>query len=281
MQICGTCQLKFNRVGAHSNQREIGYAATCTTNGKTNGDKCTECKYSTSKSTPKTGHTLTYVPAKSVSCGVDGAKEHYYCASCRTYFSDAAGKTQISESSVIIRHNHNIVNEPAISATCTKDGSTAGTYCHTCKKYILKPTVIPAKGHDYPTKWTVKTSPNCQYEGVKVKVCNRCGDTQTMTMAKTAHTDSDENMNCDFCGKKLTDADEVKPEGPDYPNYDDPDDPDNPDNPDNGDDNGTSSKNCSCNCHAKGIKKFFFKIGLFFQRIFRANRECKCGISHY
>ena len=25
----------------------------------------------------------------------------------------------------------------------------------------------------------------------------------------------------------------------------------------------------------------FFKIGLFFQRIFRANKECKCGIAHY
>ncbi|MBQ1996500.1 MAG: hypothetical protein II237_09940 [Clostridia bacterium] len=39
--------------------------------------------------------------------------------------------------------------------------------------------------------------------------------------------------------------------------------------------------NCSCNCHAGGIKKFFFKFLLFFQKIFRTNKECKCGIKHY
>ena len=41
------------------------------------------------------------------------------------------------------------------------------------------------------------------------------------------------------------------------------------------------SKNCSCNCHKGGIKGFFFKFLLFLQKIFRTNRECKCGISHY
>ncbi len=39
--------------------------------------------------------------------------------------------------------------------------------------------------------------------------------------------------------------------------------------------------NCSCNCHAGGIKGFFFKFILFFQKIFRTNKVCKCGINHY
>lgn len=274
MQICGTCKLKFNRVGEHSNQREIGVSPTCTTNGKTTGEKCTECRYSTSKSIPKTGHSLTYVPGKAVECGVDGTKAHYYCSGCRGYFSDAEGKNAIAESSVIIKHNHNIENKSAISATCTKTGLTAGIYCHTCKKHILKQETIPAKGHDYPDNWTVKTYPTCEHEGTKIKACKRCGTTQTMSIEKTAHTDGDENKKCDFCGKQLTPFDEVKPEGPNYP--------DNPDNGDDGDNSDTPSKKCSCNCHAKGIKNFFFKIGLFFQRIFRANKYCKgCGVAHY
>lgn len=41
------------------------------------------------------------------------------------------------------------------------------------------------------------------------------------------------------------------------------------------------TEGCSCNCHAGGIKKFFFKFLLFFQKIFRTNKECKCGIKHY
>ena len=48
--------------------------------------------------------------------------------------------------------------------------------------------------------------------------------------------------------------------------------PSQPDNP---------SANCPCNCHKKGIANFFFKIILFFQRIFKQNKQCKCGIAHY
>lgn len=41
------------------------------------------------------------------------------------------------------------------------------------------------------------------------------------------------------------------------------------------------TENCSCNCHKNGIAKFFFKLILFFQKIFRTNKECKCGMPHY
>ncbi len=41
------------------------------------------------------------------------------------------------------------------------------------------------------------------------------------------------------------------------------------------------SSNCTCACHKKGIVKFFFKIGLFFQKIFKKNKVCKCGAWHY
>ena len=56
--------------------------------------------------------------------------------------------------------------------------------------------------------------------------------------------------------------------------------PEKPDNP-GGDSQGNQSANCSCGCHKKGIVKFFFKIGLFFQKIFKKNQVCKCGIYHY
>ncbi len=41
------------------------------------------------------------------------------------------------------------------------------------------------------------------------------------------------------------------------------------------------SQNCSCACHKKGIVKFFFKIKLFFQKLFKKNKLCKCGVNHY
>lgn len=41
------------------------------------------------------------------------------------------------------------------------------------------------------------------------------------------------------------------------------------------------SNNCSCICHKTGILNFFFRILLFFQRIFGLNQICSCGVKHY
>lgn len=40
--------------------------------------------------------------------------------------------------------------------------------------------------------------------------------------------------------------------------------------------------NCNCGCHKSGIAKFFFKIMLFFAKIFKNNKVCSCGmVEHY
>ena len=41
-----------------------------------------------------------------------------------------------------------------------------------------------------------------------------------------------------------------------------------------------SPDDCSCNCHAGGIKAFFFKIINFFQKLFGQNKVCACGAKH-
>ncbi len=41
------------------------------------------------------------------------------------------------------------------------------------------------------------------------------------------------------------------------------------------------TEGCSCNCHKGGIMGFFFKLILFFQKLFKSNQVCKCGIAHY
>ncbi|MBQ8016410.1 MAG: hypothetical protein IJ264_09540, partial [Clostridia bacterium] len=37
---------------------------------------------------------------------------------------------------------------------------------------------------------------------------------------------------------------------------------------------------CDCKCHQGGIAGFFFKIVLFFQKLFGNNLECFCGKNH-
>ncbi|MBR2867595.1 MAG: hypothetical protein IKB88_00845 [Clostridia bacterium] len=40
------------------------------------------------------------------------------------------------------------------------------------------------------------------------------------------------------------------------------------------------AENCGCNCHKGGIAGFFFKIVLFFQKLFGQNKVCACGMNH-
>lgn len=41
------------------------------------------------------------------------------------------------------------------------------------------------------------------------------------------------------------------------------------------------TENCSCNCHKSGFMGFIWKIINFFQKLFRINPTCVCGIAHY
>lgn len=38
---------------------------------------------------------------------------------------------------------------------------------------------------------------------------------------------------------------------------------------------------CDCDCHKTGIVKFFWDIKIFFQKLFRLNSVCSCGVAHY
>lgn len=98
-------------------------------------------------------------------------------------------------------------------------------------------------------EWTVTTSATCTSDGKETRTCSICEESETRTIAKTGHTDSNNDGKCDRCGAAI--------EG-----Y----------NP---------SANCTCNCHKTGIAHFFFKIILFFQKLFKQNKLCKCGIAHY
>ena len=39
-------------------------------------------------------------------------------------------------------------------------------------------------------------------------------------------------------------------------------------------------KDCECKCHQGGIAGFFYKIVLFFQKLFGQNKVCACGMNH-
>ena len=41
------------------------------------------------------------------------------------------------------------------------------------------------------------------------------------------------------------------------------------------------SVECDHDCHKGGITGVFWKISNFFNKLFRSNKYCKCGVAHY
>ncbi|MBQ4348732.1 MAG: Ig-like domain-containing protein [Clostridia bacterium] len=137
-----------------------------------------------------------------------------------------------------------------ISPTCTQNGYTL----YTCACGDNYTETISATGHNFINGWSTLLAPTCKERGVKIKVCDTCHYIESEELPKIMHTDADGDFECDMCSMKLVSV------GPDIPS-----DP---------------SENCDCNCHAGGIKAFFFRLVNFFQKLFGKNKVCECGVAH-
>lgn len=81
----------------------------------------------------------------------------------------------------------------------------------------------------------------CTENGTTTYTCS-CGDSYNETIEATGH---------DFDGSKCKNCD-----------YD-------------------KADTCGCNCHKGGFMGFIWKIINFFQKLFKSNQLCKCGVKHY
>ena len=95
------------------------------------------------------------------------------------------------------------------------------------------------------------TLPSCEKAGyTEVVYCINCGYRDGgYEIPAIGHVDTDEDGVCELCNSY---------------NYTEDDD------------------YCSCMCHSKsGFTKFFFKIAVFFWKLFKINYSCACGNIHY
>jgi hypothetical protein len=143
-------------------------------------------------------------------------------------------------------HNYNSV---VTAPTCTEQGYT--TYICKCgDSYIAD--YVDALGHNPATAVEENhVAPTCTENGSKdvVVYCSVCEEEinrETVTIDATGHADNDGDGYCDACDELL--------------------DP---------------TVECECNCHNDGISGFFWKIKIFFSKLFRTNKMCECGVVHY
>lgn len=113
--------------------------------------------------------------------------------------------------------------------------------------------IEPPHEHSYTS--TVTKNPTCTEAGVKTFTCS-CSDSYTESIPALGHKDANGDYKCDNgCGYEY---EKPAPEQPEDP-----------------------SKDCSCNCHKGGFMGFIWKIINFFQKLFKSNQLCKCGVKHY
>ena len=137
-------------------------------------------------------------------------------------------------------------------ATCTKNGSKVTTKtCTVCGNTVTDTETIKATGHDESRMNGVAAT--CTAAGSTDYIyCYRCDTVlqESTVIPARGCIDSDRNGFCDSCYSKVEVV--IEP------------------------------SECSCMCHSQsGITKIFYKIALFFWKLFKTNKTCCNGTVHY
>ncbi len=170
-------------------------AATCTENGNTAYYTCSDCgkwfsdAAGTAEITDKNSvillaaHKLTAVEAKQPTCTTAGNTAHHKCSVCGKLFSDAEGKTVITEADTVIPAAHNPTKIEAKLATCTEAGNTAHYKCTVCGKLFkdangaeeidANSVIIPMAAHKLEA--VSAKDPTCTVDGnIAYQTCTVC-----------------------------------------------------------------------------------------------------------
>ena len=191
----------------HTEVVEEGYAATCTTAGKTDKIYCSVCnEVMTKQETIPAGHTEKVIEGYAATCEKAGlsngsecsvcgvvtkeqevivAKGHKsktvkgYAATCEAeglsngYVCSVCGIV-LEEQRILAKKDHKEVADKLVKPTCTKDGKTSGKHCSVCNKVIVAQRVIPALGHkeEVIPGSAVTCTKDGKTKGKKCTVCN-------------------------------------------------------------------------------------------------------------
>ena len=178
--------------------------ATCTQEGYTGDQVCTECKTEVEKgkTIPTKGHTEVTIPGKAATCTETGLTDGTKCSVC--------GEILEAQKEIPAK-GHTDVTIPGKAATCTETGLTDGTKCSVCGEILVAQKEIPAKGHTdvtIPGKAATCTETGLT-DGTK---CSVCGEILVAQKEIPAKGHNFENGVCSVCGAE--DPNYVKPTEP-------------------------------------------------------------------
>ena len=206
--VCGTiltAQKTVKATGHDWDEGKITKAATCEEKGvKTY--TCRTCKKTRTEDIPALGHKAVTDVAVAATCETDGKTEGSHCSVC--------GKVLVKQESVKAT-GHKAVTDEAVAATCETDGKTEGSHCSVCGKVLTEQKTIPAFGHTWDTGKITKEAA-CETKGVKTYTCETCKKTRTEEIPALGHkfgawvttsqadvlSSAKQTRICTVCGKK-------------------------------------------------------------------------------
>lgn len=227
---------------AHTYPEKWTYSSDCSKPG-VKSKTCTGCGNTISESY-EAGHDVgdwTYVIGN---CSIGGTMAKH-CKKCGVLIEEKPGGVD--------DHAFKVID--TVLPTCTEQGYDIGV-CTCCGKEFQINTKKPTQHNIIILKQGYPAT--CTEDGltdiVRCTKCNYAVNTQT-TIKATGHNfvlQENGTYSCTKCYEHLVNGDEEQP------------------------------LTCSCICHNQdGLAQFFFKILLFFFKLFGMNQSCECGTVHY
>lgn len=170
---CSVCEKMLSKThitleAVHKKEATKGYPPTCTSDGLSDGEICTDCKKVLVKQNviPK-GHTEITINGEAPTCISNGYTDGKECSVCHTVLLE---KTVIPPNPSA--HQTEIL--PATQATCKETGLTKGERCILCKETVVPQEITPLLPHSEVKIEAV--SPTCTKDGsTEGKKCSVCG----------------------------------------------------------------------------------------------------------
>ena len=179
---CTSCQKTRTESIAktgHTEVKDAAIAATCESEGKTEGSHCSVCNIIIKKqeTIPATGHSWDNGKVTKEATCTEAGEKTYTCTTCQKTRTESIAKT-----------GHTEVKDAAVAETCESEGKTEGSHCSVCGTVIKAQEPIPATGHSWDNGKITKEA-TCTAEGEKIYTCTTCQKTRTESIAKTGHTE--------------------------------------------------------------------------------------------
>ena len=183
-----SCVLKGVRAAhVHTEETLESVAPTCTTDGLTEGKKCSVCDMIlVEQQTILAAHTTIKTEAVEATCTEAGNIAYWTCSGeCKGVYADEACTIAVTDT-VVAAKGHDTMKTDAVEATCETDGNIDFWFCNVCSKiyadaeYTIEITaeeaLISAMGHT-ESEWIIDAEAQIGVAGSKHTECVNCGET--------------------------------------------------------------------------------------------------------